>query len=77
MLMRTCRYNNKDTSGELEEFLEWLAFRVTLKGWNRFRGGLNVKGTCAHTSTCTRTTHAHAHTLKCHTRPLAYHRVEY
>ena len=29
-------------SKELTEFLEFLADRITLKGWNRFRGGLDV-----------------------------------
>ena len=37
-------YNNRESTPDMDEFMEWLAFRINLKGWNRFRGGLNVKG---------------------------------
>jgi RAP1 GTPase activating protein 1 len=36
-------YNNKDPTPAYEEFLEWLAFRVPMKAWPRFRGGLDSK----------------------------------
>ena len=38
-------YNNVDGSSELEEFLTFLGDRITLNGWNKFRGGLSVTGT--------------------------------
>ena len=28
---------------DYEEFLEWLGERITLKGWSKYRGGLDVK----------------------------------
>jgi hypothetical protein len=35
-------YSNRETSEEYEEFLSWLGERVTLQGWTKFRGGLNI-----------------------------------
>ena len=32
-----------ETSPEFEEFLEFLGEKIVLKGWTRFRGGLDVK----------------------------------
>ncbi|XP_036318191.1 GTPase-activating Rap/Ran-GAP domain-like protein 3 isoform X2 [Rhagoletis pomonella] len=36
--------SNQDASRDFEDFLHILGERVRLKGWDRFRGGLDVKG---------------------------------
>lgn len=36
-------YNNQKSTPELDEFLEAISFRIKLRGWTRYRGGLNVK----------------------------------
>ncbi|TMW51106.1 hypothetical protein DOY81_003806 [Sarcophaga bullata] len=36
--------SNQEASQDFEEFLDVLGERVRLKGWDRFRGGLDVKG---------------------------------
>lgn len=38
-------YGNNQGSPAFEEFLDWIAERVALKEWNKFRGGLNVTST--------------------------------
>lgn len=35
-------YNTNTTSDELEEFLRWIATRIELKGWTKYRGGLDA-----------------------------------
>jgi hypothetical protein len=37
-----------DSSPEFEQFLRLLGERVTLKGWNRYAGGLDVKRMTIH-----------------------------
>jgi hypothetical protein len=32
-----------ETSKEFEEFLEYMGEKVVLKGWEKYRGGLDVK----------------------------------
>lgn len=34
-----------DTSPEYEEFLDFIGQRITLQGWDKYRGGLDVKST--------------------------------
>ncbi|XP_067641103.1 GTPase-activating Rap/Ran-GAP domain-like protein 3 isoform X1 [Eurosta solidaginis] len=36
--------SNQETSSDFEDFLQILGERIRLKGWDRFRGGLDVKG---------------------------------
>ncbi|XP_037931627.1 GTPase-activating Rap/Ran-GAP domain-like protein 3 [Teleopsis dalmanni] len=36
--------SNQEASQDFEDFLDVLGERVRLKGWDRFRGGLDVKG---------------------------------
>uniref|UniRef100_W8AJE0 GTPase-activating Rap/Ran-GAP domain-like protein 3 n=1 Tax=Ceratitis capitata TaxID=7213 RepID=W8AJE0_CERCA len=36
--------SNRDASHDFEDFLQILGERIRLKGWDRFRGGLDVKG---------------------------------
>lgn len=36
-------FSNVDTSPEYEEFLDFLGQRITLHGWDKYRGGLDVK----------------------------------
>ena len=36
-------YNNQKSTPELDEFLDSIAYRVKLRGWTRYRGGLNVR----------------------------------
>jgi hypothetical protein len=36
-------FGNKDSTPELESFMSMLGERITLQGWNKFRGGLDVK----------------------------------
>ena len=38
-------YNNSSSGPEFEEFLEWITTRVELKGWSKYRGGLDVVST--------------------------------
>lgn len=40
--------NTEHGSEEFEEFLQLLGQRITLRGWERFRGGLDVKGMFTH-----------------------------
>jgi hypothetical protein len=37
-------YSNLGHSIEFDDFLNWLGERVPLKGWSKFRGGLNTTG---------------------------------
>lgn len=32
-----------ETSKEYDEFLEFIGSKITLQGWNKYRGGLDVK----------------------------------
>jgi len=38
---------SEETSPEFEEFLEFIADKVPLKGWPHFRAGLDVQSTCS------------------------------
>jgi len=37
-------FGNKEGSEDFEEFLDFLGERIVLKGWDKFRGGLDIKG---------------------------------
>eukprot|EP01102_Stenamoeba_stenopodia_P020515 TRINITY_DN8023_c0_g1_i3.p1 TRINITY_DN8023_c0_g1~~TRINITY_DN8023_c0_g1_i3.p1 ORF type:complete len:968 (+),score=239.81 TRINITY_DN8023_c0_g1_i3:2187-5090(+) len=36
-------FSNTETSADYEEFLDWIGKKIELKGWDKFRGGLDVK----------------------------------
>lgn len=41
---RSVNFSTEHGSEEFEEFLQLLGQRIKLRGWERFRGGLDVKG---------------------------------
>eukprot|EP00026_Physarum_polycephalum_P000141 Phypoly_transcript_00141.p1 GENE.Phypoly_transcript_00141~~Phypoly_transcript_00141.p1 ORF type:complete len:1306 (+),score=201.35 Phypoly_transcript_00141:2561-6478(+) len=36
-------FGNKDSTPELEQFMSMLGDKITLQGWNKFKGGLDIK----------------------------------
>lgn len=44
ILFIPCRLSTEDGSEKFDEFLGVLGEKIRLKGWERFRGGLDVKG---------------------------------
>jgi len=45
-------FANEKTTPEFEEFLDFIGDRITLQGWDKYKGGLDVKSTLITTSYC-------------------------